>query len=506
MNTPENSLKSKLDLKRLKALSLEGAAATAGAQVIKFALQIVFQIWIARLIGPAEYGLVAMVAPILAFIGIIGDMGVGTALVQQKFISQSQISALFWLNAALSLIACVGLITVSPLVGALYREPKTVAITVALALLLFVGSFSIHPSALLTREMRLARRAAIECGQAVASLSIGVLTAIAGCGYWSLIYAQAAGTVTSMVFTWWSAGWLPSRPRWDPSAVRVLRFGTSLTLSNIAMYVSMSADNMIVGVVKGKVALGLYDKAYRLVVLPLAQLSAPIGRVAVPLLSRLTDQPERYASAFKRMVQVPNLICIPGLICGMFLAPQLVHVFLGPTWIGIAGVFSWVCFGGLPSFLYGSASWLFTSQGRGRDQVKWAVITSSISVLSFVLGIRWGAVGVAAFGAVGFVFIQTPLIMWAATKVGPVNARCVTDAIAPMVGASAITAPIVYLFTRFHGFGEIAQLTAGIAVAYIVYFSAIALMPSGREMLCGSLALVLEYLSKLRASCQRAFV
>lgn len=502
MHTPQHESKRAADFGHLRTRSIEGAAATAGAQFFKFAIQLVSQIWLARLIPPAEYGIVAMVAPILAFLGIIGDMGIGTALVQQKSISQSQISTLFWLNSALTLLVCGGLCLLSPLVGLLYHEPKTVAVTVALASLLFFSSFSTHPSALLNRELRLGRRALIDCGQALAALTIAIATALAGCGYWSLIYGQAAGAVILVCFSWISAGWAPSRPRWDPSAMRVLRFGTSLTVSNIATYATMSADNMIVGAVKGKVALGLYDKAYRLVVLPLAQISSPIGRVAVPLLSRLHDQPARYSAAFRRMVQAPNLLAIPGLIAGMFLAPQLVHVFLGPSWSGISPVFSWVCFGGLPSILYGSASWLFTSQGRGREQATWAIINSIVSVCSFVIGVRWGAVGVAAFGAVGFVFIQTPLIIWAATKAGPVGGRCVIDTIYPLLVAFLITSPLLYGFCRVCTLNAFSELLLGAALAYSVYISAVALTRSGREMLRASVGLFLEYWQRLRTVSQ----
>ena len=317
-----------------------------------------------------------MVAPILAFIGILSDLGIGTALVQQKSINQSQISSLFWLNAALSLIVSVGLIAISPAIGMLYHEPKTIAITIALAAMFFVGSLGIYPSAILTREMRLTARAVIECLASFVGLVVGVLTAKAGWGYWSLIYLQAASTATGLLITWWVARWLPSRPRWDRSVGHIMRFGSSLTVSNIAVYFSMSADNMIVGAVNGKVALGLYDKAYRLVVQPLTQASAPFGRVAIPLLSRLNGEPPQLCIGFPAhdSITIPDLH--PGLICGMCLAPQLVNVFLGPTWSAMSTVYAWVCVGGIAFTLYGGACWLFTSQGRGREQMNWSVVTS----------------------------------------------------------------------------------------------------------------------------------
>jgi PST family polysaccharide transporter len=501
---PQDNVNVVPDLVGLKHRSLDGAAATAGSQAIKFVLQFVSQVWLARLISPVEYGLVAMVVPILGFISSIGDMGVGRALVQPKSISQSQISALFWLNAAVSGVICLVLVTISPLVGLLYHEPKTIPITIALASLFFVSTFGIHPAAILNRQMRLVRIAAIECVASILGLAVGVATAMRGWSYWSLVYMQATSTVTGLMMTWWSARWWPSQPRWDPAATTTLRFGASLTISNVAIYFSMSADNMIVGAVGGKIALALYDKAYRLVVSPLLQLSAPIGRVSIPLLSRLNDEPQRYATAFRRMIQLPHLVCIPGLVCGIFLSPQFVHVLFGPTWNGIAPVASCVCIGGLGSILYGSASWLFTSQGRGREQMKWSIITSAISVASFVIGIRWGAVGVAGIGGAGFVLIQTPLMIWAATRTGPVTGRHVINAVMPSLVALSLTVPVAFLFSKLVHTNAGVEISAGMLLTFAAYFIALSSISSGREMLSDAAITLSEYVARLKSLQQRA--
>jgi PST family polysaccharide transporter len=447
-----------------------------------------------------------MVVPILGFISTMSDLGIGRALVQPKSISQSQISALFWLNTMMGAAICLVLVIISPLVGVLYHEPKTVHITIALASLFFIGTLGIHPSAILNREMRLVRIAIVECIASILGLAVGILTAMNGYGYWALIYMQGATTVATLLMIWWSANWWPSWPRWDRSATRTVRFGASLTISNIAIYFSMTADNMIIGVIGGKVALALYDKAYRLVVSPLLQMSAPVGRVAIPLLSRLADEPERYARAFKRMIQLPNLVCVPGLIGGMFLSPQFVQVLLGPTWRGIAPVASCVCIGGLGSILYGSASWLFTSQGRGKDQMKWSLITSAISIASFVVGVRWGAVGVAGIGGAGFVLVQTPLMIRAATRTGPVSAKQVTDAIWPMIVALLFTAPTTYFFSKYVHLAPVPEICAGMMLTFAVYLIVISLMPSGRDMLLESATTLSSYFVRLRSFSPRTAV
>ena len=485
------------DLVTLKHRSLNGAVATAGAQLVGFGLRFLAQIWLARLIAPSEYGLIAMVAPILGFIGVISDMGLGTALVQQRSVSQSQVSGLFWLNTAITAVISLLLVAVAPLVGAIYHEPKTVSITITLAALFFIGSLGIYPSALLTREMRFVVRASIDCAQSAIGLIVGILAARAGYGYWALLDQQAAATISGLLIIWCVVRWCPSRPGWDPSVMRLLRFGASLTVSSMSTYLITTADNMIVGVANGKVALGLYDKSYRLVVAPLGLICAPIGRIAIPLLSRLQDHPERYGSTFRKMIQLPLFCCVPGLICGMFLAPQLVDVFLGPKWSAVPPVFSWVCVGGLGAYLYNSAFWLFSSQGRGRDQATWSVITSAITVLSFVIGVRWGAVGVASVAGVSFVLVQTPMILWAACKKGPVSVREVIRAISPIAFAFFITAPLVFLFSKAVHLGSIAELACGAALCLSIYMVSVCVWRSGREIVSTGLGIANSYLMKL---------
>lgn len=485
------------DLASLKHRSLNGAVATAGAQLIGFGLQFLAQIWLARLIAPSQYGLIAMVAPILGFISVISDMGLGTALIQQRSISQSQVSGLFWLNAVVTALISLLLVAIAPLLGTMYREPKTVSITIMLAALLFIGSLGIYPSALLAREMRFVVRSSIDITQSTIGLIVGISAARAGYGYWALLDQQAGATISGLLITWFAARWWPSRPRWDPSSLRLLRFGTSLTLSNVATYLSTTADNILVGVVDGKIALGLYDKSYGLVLAPLGLICAPIGRIAIPLLSRLQDYPERYESTFRKMIQLPLFCCVPGLICGMFLAPQLVDVFLGPKWYAVSPVFAWICVGGLASYLYGSAFWLLSSQGRGRDQATWSLITAAINVLSFAIGIRWGAVGVASVSAVTFVLLQTPMMLWAACRKGPVSVRHILSAIGPIAFAFSITSSSVYFFSRSVHWGSLAELAGGAGLCLSIYLVSVCFWPSGRELVSTGFGIANSYLIRL---------
>jgi PST family polysaccharide transporter len=166
---------------------------------------------------------------------------------------------------------------------------------------------------------------------------------------------------------WSSCGWFPSRPAFHEKAWTDLQFSGNLTGTNLATYITASADNVIVGLTTGAVSLGLYDRSQRLVVQPLNQMIAPVSRVAVPLLSRLVERPYEYRAAYIRILKALLFISMPAMLVCISNGHIVIETLLGERWLAAAPVFSWICVGGLASAFYSSVYWLLISQGRTRD-------------------------------------------------------------------------------------------------------------------------------------------
>lgn len=470
----------------IKHRSVRGGAATLVAQVFRFVLQLGSQIILARLLDPAQFGLIAMAAPVLGFVQTVNDLGLGQAVVQHSEISRPQISALFWLSCALSLCLTLVVILSAPLFAWLYGEPEITPIIRLLGTMIMVAGLAIIPQAILNRRMLFVQLAFIDTACVVVGTAVGVAAAVTGFGYWSLVIAQIATSATTLVLTWAFAGWWPSRPARAVGVGRLLNFGSYLTGANLATYFSVSTDNVLVGAIAGKVALGLYDRSYRLVVPTLGQLMAPISRVAVPMLSRLQNSGDQFARAYVHMLQLTLLVATPGLLVNVFLAKSIIVVFFGETWKTAAPIFAWICLGGFASSTYASTAWLFTSQGRTREQMQVNVAASLINVASFVIGVRWGAVGVASVSAVSFVFIQTPLLVWSATREGAVSAALLVRAIVPFFIAGIASAIALCLLTQVGGSASLATIVVNEIVAYAVFAVALACLPAGMTFIRGT--------------------
>ena len=223
---------------------------------------------------------------------------------------------------------------------------------------------------------------------------------------------------------------------------------------------------MIVGLMAGRVALGLYDRSYRLVVQPIGQILSPISRVAVPLLSRFGNQPDEYRAAYLKIFRAIILVSVPAMLVCISDGPTMIHLLLGPRWDQAGPIFSWICVGGLTSGIYSSSFWLFTSQARTREMRNIMTVAAVINFLSYVIGAFWGIIGVAAMAAAVFVLITTPMVLYVATRSGPVHYKDLLRHGTPLVIWSAITYAVLVLLEPHLKVPALAQIALSVLLAY----------------------------------------
>lgn len=476
---PPDQLDFAFDQQDLKRRTVQGSAATMGAQAVKFVVRFASAAVVARFLSPAEYGLVAMVSPILGFISTFNDIGFGQAIVRSPNITRQQVSSLFWRNAAVSVGLALLMAVCSPLVGRFYHEPRTVGIMVALGGMLILSTLTMVPNALLKRRLEYTPLVIADLGSLCAATATTITLAVTGFGYWSLVLGQLASSTTMVIITFSFAKWWPTAFHRGTSVVEHMRFGRNLTVVNLATYFSMTADNMIVGAVAGKTELGLYDRSYTLTVQPLNQLLAPINQVSIPLLSKLHDQPELFRRSYQTMLRLALLATMPAMIWCVLLADPIIRAMLGPHWTGAAPIFAWVCVGGLLAPLFSSTGWVFTTENRTAEQMRFSVVSSLIGIASFAVGAHWGAYGVAKCSALAFLFLQTPLIIWVMTRRGHIQRRHLAVILYPFLIASPIVAAVLYLLRKVH---ELFALGGVLVISYVLFAAILFLLPGGRDL------------------------
>ena len=180
-------------------------------------------------------------------------------------------------------------------------------------------------------------------------------------------------------------------------------------------------DNLLIGRFFGAAAVGLYSRASILLIRPLEQFTIPINAVLVPALSRVQTEPERYRRTFLRVYEAMALISFLSTGLLLALARPLTLVVLGPKWEQAAPIFAGFSIAALCIPLAGASTWLFQTQGRGKDWLFASLLGSCITVASFVAGLPFGPVGVAIAYSVAGLFIGVPILYYFAGRQGPVT-------------------------------------------------------------------------------------
>lgn len=443
LNLSEEHLKA-----NIKALSVRGGAAAGAAQAITFVIQMASTVVLARLLAPADFGVIAMVTAVAGFAGMLKGLGLSTVTVQKAEISHQQISNLFWINTAVNLTIALTVVAFAPLISWFYGDPRLSAITVALSFPLVFSGLSVQHVALLQRQMRFSTLGAVQIISSLVGVISAVSAAFLGGGYWSLVIMQLVTSFASMIGVWFVCRWWPCRPAKRSGLRGMLAFGADLTAVNVLNYFARNLDNILIGWRWGAEVLGFYNKAYTLMMLPLTQVNSPVSSIAVPALSRLVDDPVRYRQYYLRAVSLIAFVTMPGMVFLVVMSKQVVLIVLGPQWVEASRIFMILAIAAIVQPISNSADWLFISQGRSGNMLKWGVIWSFITLAAFVIGLPWGAIGVAiCYSASNWA--AAPFLFWFIGRKGPVSAKHVWTTIWPFFWASLCVAGALLLFQAY---------------------------------------------------------
>lgn len=429
----------------LRGRSARGGAVTLAGQVTTFVLGLVSTVILARILPPSDFGLLAMVAAFTGFLSMFKDLGLGQAVVQRSLISHEQVSALFWINVGVSAAVAAVAALASPLIAIFYGEPALVGVTAVVASFILVSGLGIQHQALLTRQMRFSAMVAVDIVAQVTAVAAAIAIAFAGGRYWSLVVLAGVKALMQTGLLWALCDWRPSKPARTSGVKALVAFGSNITGFNLINYWARNLDNMLIGWRWGAGPLGLYSKAYSLLMMPLSQVNGPAARVATPALSRLKNEPDRYRSAYRQILAVTTLLTMPLIAFLIVSVDWVVLLVLGSQWRDAAPIFAWLGLAGLLQPVANTTGWLFITQDRTGEMFRWGVIGSTLSMVSFVVGLPFGPVGVAASYALVDVVIKTPLLFFFVGRRGHVRTHELYSILSfPLLLAAAV-AGVAYL-------------------------------------------------------------
>ena len=388
-----------------------GAVVTLSAQGLKIIIQVVGVVVLARMLLPGDYGLVAMVTSIVGVAEIFRDFGLSAAAIQSKSLSRGQRTNLFWINTAAGAVLTAMIMLGAPLIALVYHRGELVDVARWLAPVFLLNGMATQYRASLTRNLKFRHLASVEVTAPAIALAASILVASQGGGYWALVVQQLSTAALLLILLVIVSRWLPGLFDRTAPMRDLLRFGWNLAGSQLIGYIANNVDSLTIGIRLGPTSLGLYNRAFQLLMTPLAQVRTPTTTVALPILSRLKDSQSETDRFVQRGQLGLGLTLVAGLGLIIGAADPVTEIFLGERWAAVSPILRLLAAAGIFQTLAFVGYWVYLSHGLTKELFHYSFLSAAIKIVLIVGGSQWGLMGVA-WGYALAPAVTWPLSFW----------------------------------------------------------------------------------------------
>jgi O-antigen/teichoic acid export membrane protein len=464
----------------------------AGSRVIMLVSTIV----LARLLVPADFGLLALATLAVVLFTIFATLGLSGAMVVRQDLDPramgTVLSLLIVQGAALALL----LVALSPVAAELFDEPRLSGLLAAMSTVVLLSGFTLFYETALQRELEFRRRFLVNMVKSVVYAAVAILLAVAGAGVWSLVIGQIAATIAYGAVLYPLSPYRV-RPAFDRAEARsVFRAGRGFLLQGTLEMLERNADYIAIGKLLGSGALGLYSMAYRLSELPYQSISEPIAAVTFPAFARMRHRGENVAAPYLSALRMVALITCP---VGVFLsaaADPLTTALLGEKWLGMIGPLSilglWAAFRTVDT----TVGWLLNSVGEAGSVGVVAAVLLAPLIPGVFIAADLGGVDLVAWVLLAETVLSLLVLFFLVSSRVGIGVVEQWRALWPIVAGCATTWIAVWLVVQAtDGASSGVSLAACVLTATITYGATVSVIEPG--LLRGALARVFRILGKL---------
>jgi len=424
----------------LGRLALRGGIVSVAMQYGNGALQIAAAVVLARLLAPEDFGLVAIVTVLTSFAPLLIDFGLGDATTQRAKITPSQVSSLFWLSSGIGLAIALVVAACSPLIAAIYREPRLEPIALYTAITFVLWGMSNQHLALLRRTMQFGRIARIQVLGSLAGIAVAIVIAICGYGYWALVLRPIANAVCVAFGAWIACRWRPGFPVFNKEVKSMVRFGLHVVGFSVTYTVAKAVDRILLGLFYRPDQVGYYQNAITLYENSIFSALAQLHTVGSAALSKLQSNPAALRQKYEAALSAVAFFVMPMAAILSVTGEDVTVILLGEKWRAAGSLLSIIALRGIFQVVEGSQGWLHLSLGRADRWRNWGIVTAAVQVVAVLAGLPFGAEGVAMAVVMANLLIAVPSITYAGRPIG-IGAGFVIRAVRPqLIGAISTAA------------------------------------------------------------------
>ena len=425
---------------------------------------------LARLLDPADFGLVALATVFIGFVQVFVNQGFAEAVVQRHDLEGPHLNTAFWSNVGMGVaMTALGVLGAGP-VAALFGEPALEPVVRVLSLAFLLSALDGVQTAILKRDLAFRALTLRTLSANAVGGVVGVGMAFAGFGVWSLVAQQLVGKVVEVAVLWRVSGWRPGTEVSREHFGDLFAFSSNVVGINVMNFLNRRSDDLLIGYVLGPVALGYYTVAYRLLSTLLDVLTSVTRQVAFPVFSRMQREPARVTAALYKATRFTALASFPVFAGLAVTAPEVLPVVFGEQWTPSVPVMQFLAVGGALISISAFNGDVLLGTGQASWSLRISVVRGVLNVAAFAVAVHWGIVAVAAALAIR-VYLFFPAMMWVMRRlVGLEYGPYLRQLVVPTGGALAVAGAVVGLRLAAGPFlGPEALLITAVGTGVVVY-------------------------------------
>lgn len=364
-------------------------------QLMRIVLQMASVVVLARLLDPSDYGYFALALAVVSLGEVFRDFGLSTAAIQAKTLSRAQQSNLVWINVALGSTLALVCFVLAPVLSAATGHEQASQLVRVMAVSFVINGALAQYRADLNRRMKFRALVASDVLGQVVGVALAIIAAAAGMGFWALAVQQIAGLVITLAVAVLLAGWLPGRPDRSGDIRPMLRFGVGMVGTQLVGYANNNVDTLTIGLRFGPTDLGVYNRAYQVLMQTLNQFRNPTTTVALPMLSRLQDGGAEADRVLVRGQAALGYTLVAGTAFAAGAAEPIIALALGPEWHAAIPLFAALAVAGAFQTVGFVSYWVFVSRALTSRLFGYSMLSLGIRVVCVLVGSHWGVLGVA---------------------------------------------------------------------------------------------------------------
>lgn len=362
---------------------------------------------LARLLSPAEYGLIGMITIFISISNTIVDSGFSNAIIRKKDVIDEDYSTTFVFNILLSIIMYGILFLCSPLIADFFHQEQLTLLTRVLGLVIIINSLAIVQRTKLIKNIDFKRQAKISIASSTISGVVGIAFALMGFGVWALVAQQLTRQLINALGLWISAHWAPSIKFSVQSFKYQFNFGWKLLLSQLLSTIWNEASHIIIGRCYSSAALGQFTRAHQFSNILSTNLTGIVQRVSFPVMSTIQDDEQRLKANYKKLIKTTMFLSFLGMLSLAACAKPLIYVLIGEKWALAATYIPILCFNFMLYPVRAINTNMLQVKGRSDKLLVLEIIKKTIAIGPLLLGvfvsINWMLWGNVITGVLGYI-------------------------------------------------------------------------------------------------------